>query len=170
MVTWILMLMTALQADAPWRDTYLETARAIDRVAHASPIYDGEDGAARSAATLVAIAFMESHFKPDAVAEDGAPTYCLGQVDPRGLMATAEQLRADVDLCVNAMAQRARESVRVCALRGRAPLERLGQYTGGGGGCDRGLEAARRRGKLADWLVRRWPVRWVEAGGLRVRP
>lgn len=162
MVTWILMMMVALYADAPWRDTYPSTARAIDRVAHASPIYDGEDGPERSAATLVAIAFFESRFQPDALAEDGSGTTCLGQVDSRGLMASAEQLRTDVDLCVNAMAQRARESVRVCALRGRPPLERLGQYTGGGGACDRGLEAARRRGKLADWLVRRWPVRWVE--------
>lgn len=159
---WILQLMLALQGSAPWIDTYPSTARAIDRAAHLFPVYDGEDGVSRSAAELVAIAWYEAKFNPRAVAADGSGSVCLGQVDVRGLGVRAESLLESVDDCVEAMLVRIRESHRVCALRGRPPLERLGQYTGGGGGCDRGLEAARRRAGLADWLVRRWPVRWVE--------
>jgi hypothetical protein len=162
MSAWILSLMLFLQPAAPWIDTYASTARAIDVAAHEFPLFEGEDGVSRTAAELVAIAWYESRFNPRAVAEDGSGTVCLGQIDVRGLGVSAESLLEDVRDCVEAMVARARESHRVCTLRGRKYNERLGQYTGGGGGCDRGLEAARRRGKLADWLVRRWPVRWVE--------
>jgi hypothetical protein len=162
MVAWILTMMVALQGAAPWLDTYPTTARAIDRAAHAFPVYEGEDGPARTAAELVAIAWYESRFNPRAVAEDGSGTVCLGQIDVRGLGVAAEALLESVNDCVEAMLARIRESHRVCALRGRERVERLGQYTGGGGACDRGLRAARARAKLADWLVTRWPVRWVE--------
>jgi hypothetical protein len=161
MVTWILILMHALQADAPWRATYRDTAVAIDSAAHSAPLYDGEDGVVRTVALLTATAFMESRFDPQAVDVEES-TFCLGQVDPRGLFTTPQALLHDTPLCVGSMLRLMHESFRVCALRGRPPLERLGQYTGGGGACDRGLEAARRRAGLADWLVRRYPVRWVE--------
>jgi len=164
MAAWILSLMLFLQPAAPWLDTYPSTARAIDRAAHAFPVYEGEDGVSRTAAELVAIAWYESRFNPRAVAEDGSGTVCLGQIDVRGLGVAAEALLESVDNCVEAMLARVRESHRVCALRGRGPLERLGQYTGGGGECDRGLRAARARAKTAEWLVRRYPVRWVECG------
>jgi hypothetical protein len=162
MHVWIVQLMLLLQPQAPWIDTYADTARAIDVAAHEFPLFEGEDGPSRTAAELVAIAWYEAKFNPRAVADDGSGSVCLGQVDVRGLGVSAESLLESVDNCVEAMLVRIRESHRVCALRGRPPLERLGQYTGGGGACDRGLEAARRRAGLADWLVRRWPVRWVE--------
>ena len=162
MIHWLVAVMLALQPVAPWRGTYRDTAAAIDRAAHAAPLYLGEDGPSRTALELIAIAWHESRFQPDALAEDGSGTVCLGQVDARGLMASAEAIRTDLDLCVHAMLERARESHRVCRLRGRDGLERLGQYTGGGGSCSRGLEASRRRAGLADALAARFPVRWVE--------
>lgn len=153
--------MLALQPVAPWRATYRDTAVAIDTQAHASPLYDDADGVARTAALLVATAWFESRFDPQAVDDEGS-TFCLGQVDPRGLFATPQALLHDVPLCVGSMLRLMHESVRVCALRGRAADERLGQYTGGGGACNRGLRESRLRMRLAAYLLRAHPVRWIE--------
>jgi len=162
LIAWIVALMLVLEPASPWLGTFRGTALAVDRACHAAPLYPGEDGPARCAAELIAIGWYESRFEPDALAHDGSGTVCLGQVDARGLMASADAIRTDIDVCIHAMLERARESHRVCALRGRGPLERLGQYTGGGGACDRGLAESRRRAALADALVRRHPVRWIE--------
>jgi hypothetical protein len=162
MVAWILSLMVALQATAPWSATYRDTAVAFDRAAHASPLWDDEDGVAKTAALLVATSWYESRFDPQAIAEDGSPTYCLGQVDPRGVFATPQALLHDTALCVGTMLVLMHESFRVCALRGRSELDRLGQYTGGGGRCDRGLRESRLRAGLAAALLRAHPPRWVE--------
>jgi len=164
MVTWILGLIVALQGASPWSDTYVATARAIDEAAHLFPVYPGEDGPAKTAVELVAISFFESHFNPKALAEDGSGTVCLGQIDIRGLPYSAAELLDDVRSCVEAMILRIRESHRVCRLAHRRPEERLGQYTGGGAACSRGLDASRRRARLADYLIKAHPPRWVEYG------
>jgi len=161
MVPWILSLMVALQATAPWSYTYRDTAVAIDRAAHAQPLWDDEDGVARTAALLVATSFFESRFDPHAI-DDTGTTFCLGQVDPRGVFATPQALLHDTPLCVGTMLLLMHESFRVCALRGRPELDRLGQYTGGGGRCDRGLRESRLRAGLAAALLRAHPPRWVE--------
>lgn len=165
MTLWILSLMLALQPSAPWLATYRDTAVAIDRAAHAEPLYEDEDGAARTAAELVAIAWFESRFDPSAVAEDGSGSVCLGQIDLSNLdrlLTTRNALLADVDLCVHSMLRLVRESHRVCALRRQPAEDRLAQYTGGGGACDRGRRESRLRARLAEHLLRAHPVRWIE--------
>lgn len=62
----VLEMMDEAQPHAPWKNTYPSTAMAIATESNAWPLYPGEDGPARTAAIMVGVAEMESHFDPKA--------------------------------------------------------------------------------------------------------
>lgn len=125
---WILSLMIALQPEAPWRDTYEATASAIDEAVHAQPslFTDDEEGRAKTAAVLVALAWAESTFKPNAVGRGGVRG--LFQIAARGGREAFDPRRAS-----EMALELARESFRLCA--GRPVGERLAVYAAGGSSC-----------------------------------
>lgn len=170
LTAWILNLILTLQPSAPWSETYGRTAEAIARVSEASPVFAGEDGPARTAAMLVALAWFESSFRPDAAgdcdrkqpngmcAPGGRPrSFCLFQIGESNFAAlgvTREQVQTDVDVCADAAIRMVRISFQVCRAR---PLEdRLGHYASGGSSCD-GVAASRNRIRKGMWLFRSTP-------------
>ncbi|MCU0686684.1 MAG: transglycosylase SLT domain-containing protein [Polyangiaceae bacterium] len=144
MAAWVLSLLIFLQPDAPWRASYEEeTARAIATAAeHAEPLFPGPDGRARAAALLVAVAYHESRFDPNAVG-DGGRSFGLFQHQRGG----ASNFAATV------AAPRALETMRgsMNACRARPAEERLAAYASGR--CDRGLAASRARLSLGRALL-----------------
>jgi hypothetical protein len=149
---WILSLMTALQPDAPWKDTYQATADAIDTAVAEQPSLFGDDheGRAKTAAVLVALAWAESTFKPNAVGAGGVRG--LYQAGGKGNL--TDPLKASrVALTM------LRESFRLC--RARPVEERLAIYAAGGTSCKemsaRTLEKSRFRVGKALSLVKRLP-------------
>jgi hypothetical protein len=144
---WVLSLLLFLQPDAPWRASYEETARAIAAAAaEAEPLFPGPDGRARTAALLVAVAYHESRFRPDAVG-DGGRSFGLFQHQRGGAS----------NFTPTVAAPRALASLRASrqACRARPEGEQLAAYASGR--CDRGLEASRARMALGRALVTRRP-------------
>jgi Transglycosylase SLT domain len=132
-VSWIIILMEALQADAPWKSSYEQTARAIASVVEAKePIFDGEQGREKTAALLVAVAWAESRFNPKAVGDQGK-SVGLYQIFHTNLP-TPEGFRQDDILGhpnnATIVAYRMlRYSMNACE---KVPFaNRLGAYTGG---------------------------------------
>jgi hypothetical protein len=163
MAIWILKLMQLLVTRAPYLDTFPATAAAIDRAAHAAPLYDGENGVAETAAELVALAYYESRFDPKAV-DKKRTSYGLTQIDASNLGQlglTLPQL-FDAETNLNAALRLMHISHRLCRHRPRE--ERLANYASGGPTCSvpEGLNESRRRMKLALALLRKHPVHWVE--------
>jgi hypothetical protein len=171
--TWVLGLMLATQPTAPWSDTYAATAEAIADEANAHPLAGGP---AHTAALLVAVAWYESTFKPDASGDctDGgssvacsAPravphSFCLMQIHEsnlRGLGTTRAEVMTDVRACVRAGLRMITESLRVC--RSAPARERLRWYAGGGPVCTATEDAKRKsahRMALTEKLLRDHPV------------
>lgn len=163
MTIWILKLMHLLLARAPWLDTYPITAAAIDKVAHESPLYEGEDGVEQTAAELVALTYYESRFDAKAVNKK-QDSFGLGQIHSSNLKSldlTKEQL-FDPETNLRAAIKLIRISHRLCKWHPRE--ERLTNYASGGGTCSvpEGLVASRRRMKLAMAILRKNPPFWVE--------
>jgi len=189
MSAWILLLLlwlapperyAALPAYPGWAETVeqrTERYRAIatDIAAVVSdpqerPAVGGQVGRARSAALLVAVAFLESGFAPDA---DKGP--CWRGLDGRGprcdggLAVSAWQIRigagktpegwnredlfADRRKAVRVALHLVRRSVNAC--RKLAPAYWLSAYTSGS--CARGHEASAARVKLAQRLLAALP-------------
>lgn len=126
LTTWILSLMSILQPEAPWIDTYPATASAIDKaVQEQPPLFEGDpDGRAKTAAILVALAWAESTFKPNATGRGGVRG--LFQVGGHGDMSDpVKASRVALELV--------RESFRVC--KARPVGERLAVYAAGGTSC-----------------------------------
>lgn len=154
LTSWILSLMLVLQPTAPWSDTYEATARAIDQAVQEQPSLFTEDAAGRekTAAVLVALAWFESTFKPNAVGGGGRV---------RGLF----QIGGHGDLSDPLAASRLaltllRESFRLCSAR---PVdERLANYAAGGTSCrnmsPETLKKSRDRVRKGLWLVKRHPT------------
>lgn len=167
---YVLKLMIAAQANAPWRSTYESTASAIADAANANPLpFPGDNASAQTAAMLVATARFESAFKPDAEGDfdkradgtRGEPnSFCLLQVGKSNfgfLGVTREQMQSDVATCVRAGLRMMHVSFTVC--RGRPIEERLNQYTTGGGACVQPThDEGGHRVRLALWLYRRVPL------------
>ena len=165
MAKWILKLMQLLVAHAPWDATFPETAAAIDEIAHEAPLYEGEDGPARTAAELVALSYYESKFDPRAVGGDGT-SFGLAQVhisNLHDLGLTHKEELFDPETNLRAAMQLLKISHRLC--RARPLADRLANYASGGPTCSvpEGLTASRRRMKLAFDLLRKHPVVWTEA-------
>lgn len=166
MTHWIYALMVWLAPSAPWSSTYWATASAIDRVAHDSPLYETDDGIERTAAELVAVAYFESRFDPEAVFTDrGGDSLGLEQINTSNLarlgLTRAEALEPEANL--RAAVRLMRASHRTC--RGHPREELLGHYASGGPTCTvaAGLVASRHRMRLAEAILRERPVYWVEA-------
>ena len=118
--------MLALQPEAPWKDTYQATAEAIDHAVAEQPSLFGDDpdGRAKTAAVLVALAWAESTFKPNAVGHGGV----------RGLYQIGGKTGMSDPLAASRTAlTMIRESFRLCSAR---PVgERLAVYAAGGTSC-----------------------------------
>jgi hypothetical protein len=152
-VAWVAGLLAALEPSAPWSDTYDRTAEAIARAAEAEPLYPAEDqGEARTASLLVAIAWYESRFKPNAVSKDKR-AYCLYQLD-RSYFPEPGKALVDADLCTRTAITVLRTSLQRC--RARAPNDRLAFYMSGQ--CDRGGPESRYRMYLASRLLKEHPL------------
>jgi hypothetical protein len=152
LASWILSLMLVLQPQAPWSDTYSSTASAIDQAVQEEPALFSNDaeGRARTAALLVALAWAESTFKPNAVGRRGVRG--LYQVGGRGdLSDPLKASRVALELI--------RDSFRLCG--GRPVSERLAVYAAGGTSCkDPGTEALKKsrfRVMKGAWLVKQHP-------------
>ena len=163
MAIWILSLMQLLVPRAPYMDSFAATAAAIDKVAHEAPLYDDEDGVAKTAVELVSVAFHESTFNPRAVGGNGT-SVGLAQIDlsnRKDLGVTREEL-FDPETNLRAALRMMHVSHHTCRVRARE--ERLANYVVGGTRCSvpEALAASRRRMKLAADLLRKHPVRWVE--------
>lgn len=164
MAVWILSLMQLLVPHAPYADTFPATAAAIERVAHEAPLYDDDDGVARTVTELVSLAFHESHFDPRAIDKTGT-SFGLTQIDASNLgtlgLRTKEDL-FDPETNLRAALKLMRISHRLC--RQRPPEDGLANYASGGGTCSvpEGLVASRRRMKLAAALLKNHPPRWVD--------
>lgn len=140
--------MVSLQPQAPWFDTYAETAIAIaDTIESEPPLYRDDEARIHTAATLVALARFESAFDAHATGDNGA-SHGLYQQQRFGPL-------ADVREATRVALSQIRISSRIC--RGKAPSEMLGWYAAGGDGCDnaRGLAQSRNRMKLAFRLAGR---------------
>ena len=162
MVSWILMLIGLLAPHTP-ETMRKDAARAIDQVVHEDPIYLTDDGLERSAAELVSLVAHESVFDPKAVSHDrGGESLGYAQVSVSNLkwlkmnrddlLDPIQNLRAAVKLL--------RESHRVC--RSKPLEEQLAWYGTGSGHCDveEGIQASRRRMRLAMDLLRKHPPFW----------
>lgn len=163
LIAWVLAAMTQAQppAKTPWADTYATTAEALATVAEEEPLFDGKDGARRTASWFVSVAWFESTFKPDAVGDKGQ-SVCLFQIgvsNLKGLGVTKNELLTDVAACTRAARRMMKASIGVCSKR---PLEDwLGQYAAGGDSCGgpegQGLRESRHRVRKAIWLFSNIP-------------
>lgn len=158
---WILMLMLALVPHAPYESTFPATAAAIDRAAHEAPLYAGEDGPARTAAELVAVAWFESRFDPRAVGDHGASLglFQVGKSNVQRLGVAMDDL-FDPYRAARAALTMMRASFAVCRVNPKE--ERLAHYAAGGNDCTRGGRESRHRTALASHLLRAHRVIWVE--------
>jgi hypothetical protein len=153
LTSWILSLMIALQPQAPWRDTYPTTASAIDQAVQEQPSLfpDDADGREKTAAILVALAWFESTFKPNAVAAQGR-LRGLYQIGGKGDL--SDPLRAS-----RVALELIRESFRLC--HSRPVGDRLAVYAAGGTSCkDPGtepLKKSRLRVSKGMWLLKKYP-------------
>lgn len=158
---YVLAMMLALEPSSPWRESFEDTAAAIAREAHRSPLPGlGEQ---RTAALLVSLAWFESTFRPDAegdcLGRDGVVVESLSGRCPPGSrprsfglyqvhesnFAALRITKADVvraDTATPIALRLVAASFRACA--GRPIEERLSQYAGGGGTCPKGLDARRK--------------------------
>lgn len=118
--SWVLAAMLFL---APGRD-HTAIAAAVERVVDEDgPVFGGPDGALRTRALVVAIAFRESSFRLDAVGDRGA-SYCAMQV-----WGGSKALLVDADACVREGLRRLRASVAQC------PKHPVAIYAAGPAGC-----------------------------------
>jgi hypothetical protein len=163
MVAWVLSLMVALQARAPWRETYEDTAKAIvDIVEAEEPLFSGAQGREKSAAVLVALAWAESRFDPKAVGDHGR-SVGLYQIFGPNLPTPEGFGRADIlghpGNASRVALRMIRASMAVCS---KFPLlDRLGWYAAGD--CQRGASASRFRLGLAMKVMASHPVPKVAA-------
>lgn len=156
-VAWVVGLMAALEPSAPWRGTYEKTAEAIARVSESEPLFE-DKGEERTAALLVAVAWYESRFRPNAKSANGQ-WYCLFQIDRRHL-ADPQKALDDPEVCTRAAVKILRTSLEMCK---KHPLdERLAAFMSGS--CDRALPESRVRMFLANKLLRQHPMP-APAGG-----
>jgi hypothetical protein len=164
MAIWILSLMHLLVPHAPYTDTFPTTAVAIEKVAHEDPLYEGDDGVARTVTELLSLSFHESRFDPRAV-DKTKQSFGLTQIDASNLaslgLTDIEQLY-DPETNLRAALKLMRISHRLCR---RHPIEdALANYASGGGTCNvpQGLDASRRRMRFAAALLKKHPPWWVD--------
>ncbi len=156
---WVVGLLTALEPEAPWADTFEKTAEAIARVAESEPLFDVADhGEERTATLLVAIAWYESRLKPSATSKNGR-WFCLYQLD-RSYLPDAKKSLTDPEMCTRSAVKILRRSLEQC--KARAPEERLAAFMSGQ--CDRGGVESGYRMFLSNKLMKEHPMP-LPAGG-----
>jgi len=141
----VLAAMTQL---APGRD-HAPLAEAIARVVDAeAPIFADDADRRRTAALLVAVAFRESTFHPDAVG-DGGTSFCAFQIHRSS--GGTRQLLEEPATCAQMGFAMLRTSVRTCA------SHPVAWYASGPAGCTnaRAQRISKDRMTLAAYLVRR---------------
>jgi hypothetical protein len=155
------------------RATFDTTAEAIAKASNASPLFEGDYGAEKTAALLVALGEFESGLRPAAEGDcektktktDGtcapgghATSFCLLQINQSNLKSlgvTREELLENVETCVSTGLRMLRTSFQICR---KLPLEdRLRWYASGQDACpgDDNADAARKsrhRVRRAMWL------------------
>lgn len=156
---WVLAAMLSL---APGRD-HVRLAEAIATRAEVdAPLFADDDDRRKTAALLVAIAFRESSFVPDAIGDHGR-SHCAGQIylapGARTIEGwTGEDLRDDADKCLFVTMRMLRASLTAC--RSLPVHDRMAVYARGSCASDRGKQLSRDRMALAKRLLRD-----VDAGG-----
>jgi len=150
-VAWVVGLLASQEPQAPWRGTYGKTAEAIARVAETEPVFD-QRGEERTAALLVAIAWYESRFKPNAVSAN-KQYVCLFQIDKRHL-SDPDKALVDQEVCARAAIKIIRASFQKCA--SKPENDRLAIFMSGA--CDRGVPESRYRMLLAQKLLKEHPM------------
>jgi hypothetical protein len=155
-VTWVLGLMIALEPEAPWRGTYQKTAEAIAHIAEAEPLAfgakDKDADPARTAALLVAVAWAESHLRPNAKSRKG-PYYCLYQLH-RSHLPDPQQALDDPEVCTRAAMKLFRASFDKC---NKQPVdERLAVFAAST--CEKGVRQSRYRMYIAKKLLKEHPA------------
>ncbi|MBS2013680.1 MAG: transglycosylase SLT domain-containing protein [Deltaproteobacteria bacterium] len=151
--TWVMSLLVALEPSTPWRATYEKTAEAIAKVAESEPLFAEEKGDQRTAALLVAIAWHESRFKPNAKSSNNQ-WFCLYQIDRRHLGPEPEKALNDQEACSRAAVQIIKGSLAKC--KARPAEERLAVFMSGS--CEKGLAESRYRTFLANKLLKEHPA------------
>lgn len=162
-----MMLKAQPVENVPWKDTYPTTAAAFAKAANSNPLFQGEDGPAKTLSVLVSVATFESALRPDAKGDcdkkdrngmclPGARphSFCAFQIHETNfatLGVTRDQLLTDIDLCTQSALRLMRQSFRLC--RGKTDENLLNQYTTGGPVCVKPTkdEGAHRMRK-AKWL------------------
>lgn len=145
----VLAAMTTL---APGRD-HAELGGAIARVAEAErPLFEKDVDRRRTAALLVAIAFRESTFVPNAVG-DGGTSFCAMQIHRSS--GGSPELLEDTEACVRKGLAMLRTSLRAC------PKSPVALYASGPRGCasPRAQRISRDRMALAARLFKKVEVR-----------
>lgn len=172
---WVLTMMNGVQPNAPWKDTYEDTAIVIAEESNAHPLFAGDDGPAKTASYIVSLSWFESNLNPRAkgdcrkgghavkCTEEGAVphSFCLGQINDTNfasLRVTADELVDSTRTCVRAMRAMAAQSMRICAVVYHDDAEAgLSWYTAGGEKCTKNDKSAHRVRK-AKWLFAHYPV------------
>lgn len=165
-----LRMMTAIQPDAPWKDTYPATADAFGEVAHDSPLFEGERGGERTVALFVSLAWFEGNFKQDARGDclkkdekgrciadpQSLCTFQVGRTHLASLGTTEAEIQSDIRVCTKSARSLLATSMRICAAKPRAQW--LGWYAAGGEGCDRAMTKSSHRMMKAEWLFSHYKV------------
>lgn len=162
-------------AGVPWRDTYATTAEAIATAANANPLFAGDEGPARTAAVMVGVAQMESSFDPkakgDGCLERDENKKCVKRGEPQSLCAfqvgrsnfavlgtNEEEILGDVFVCTRVALRLMHASFKICSGAEWKPIDRLNQYTTGGGVCVRPLhDEGEHRMRRGMWLYQ-WKI------------
>lgn len=153
---WVLTLMQSIEPNAPWKDTYEKTAEVFAKVANEQPLFKGEDGAMRTAALFVSVAWFEGRLKPNAIGDKGQ-SVCAFQVGVSNLAAlgtTKDAMLDDIEVCTKSARTMMATSFRVCANK---PVEDImAHYAFGGPTCggpkEEGFRESRHRMRKAEWL------------------
>lgn len=137
--SWVKSAMVTLVPRAPWAASYDEVAKAIADESNEHPVFSGDDGSRKTAALLVAIAYYESRFRPDAVGDHGR-SLGLFQIQPATVSSESPFSLTTPREAARVALKLVRTSFHVC--RSEALEEQLGWYAAGGNECK---EAGRKK-------------------------
>lgn len=150
--SWVLAAMMRLQPNAPWVATYSETAEAIAKASSEDPLFAGDAGPKKTAAVLVALAYFESNFNPNAIGDQGK-SFGLFQIQPPTAKIDASLLQLPRNAAYVAI-DLIRTSFSVC--KDQPFAEKLAWYAAGSSKClDAGKKPSEHRLLLAQ-RIEKW--------------
>lgn len=125
-----------------WAETYSATAAAFAEIATRSTLFQGEDGAKKTAALFVAWSYNESRFDPKAIGDKGT-SFGLFQIKRSTAPTASLEELTDSFHSTRIARDLMLQSFRICK---DFPLEeRGGWYAAGGEGCK---EAGRKKSRV----------------------